>query len=99
VDGFARRIETQPIDSLLNAKLDALLSLTEPELRTTAVKIVIAHALKPRAEQVAATLNGWNAHSGLTCNGWAVIIIRCVEGITHNLRRGLSFYLFWLTIE
>jgi putative heme-binding domain-containing protein len=56
VDGFARRIETQPIDSLLNAKLDPLLSLTEPELRTTAVKIVIAHALKPRAEQVAAII-------------------------------------------
>ncbi len=56
VDGFARRIETQPIDAILNAKLDALLSLTEPELRTTAIKIVIAHALKPRAEQVAAII-------------------------------------------
>ena len=57
VDGFARRIETEPIDTLLNAKLDALLSLTEPELRTTAVRIVIAHALKPRAEQVAAIIS------------------------------------------
>jgi putative membrane-bound dehydrogenase-like protein len=61
VDGFARRIETQPIDSLLNAKLDPLLSLTEPELRTTAVKIVIAHALKPRAEQVAAIISQQDA--------------------------------------
>ena len=41
---------------MLSAKLDALLSLTEPELRTTAVQIVIEHALKPRAEQVAAII-------------------------------------------
>jgi putative heme-binding domain-containing protein len=63
VDGFARRIETQPIDAILNAKLDALLSLTEPELRTIAVKIVIAHALKPRAEQVAAIISQKDAPS------------------------------------
>jgi putative heme-binding domain-containing protein len=61
VDGFARRIETQPIVTLLNSKLDALLSLTEPELRTTAVKIVITHALKPRAEQVAAIITQQDA--------------------------------------
>ena len=53
VDGYSRKITTEPITSLLSGKLDGLLSLTEPELRTTVIEIVIAHGLKPRPEQVA----------------------------------------------
>lgn len=56
VDGYSRKIETEPITSLLSGKLDELLSLTEPELRSTVIEIVIAHGLKPRPEQVAAII-------------------------------------------
>jgi putative membrane-bound dehydrogenase-like protein len=54
VDGYSRKIEAEPIFSLLNTKLDNLLSLTEPELRTAVIEMVIKHGLKPRPQQVAA---------------------------------------------
>jgi putative membrane-bound dehydrogenase-like protein len=54
VDGYARTFKTAAIDSLLTPKLDALLALTEPSLKTLAIEIMIAHALKAGATQIAA---------------------------------------------
>lgn len=57
VDGYARTFKTQAIDSVLTPKLDALLALTDPALKTLAIEIMIAHSLKARAEQIAAIVS------------------------------------------
>jgi putative heme-binding domain-containing protein len=52
VDGFARRLTTQPIEKLLSEKVQSLLELREPSLRQTAVEILIAYSLKAKSEQI-----------------------------------------------
>ncbi|MEI6053283.1 MAG: c-type cytochrome, partial [Opitutaceae bacterium] len=54
VDGFARTFKPQPIAAVLTPQLDALLALTDPELKTLAIQIMIAHALSAAPAQIAA---------------------------------------------
>lgn len=54
VDGYARSLKPVLIAHLLEAKLDALLALADPALKTTALELILAHSLKPRPEQIAA---------------------------------------------
>jgi quinoprotein glucose dehydrogenase len=53
VDGYARTFKTGSIDDVLTPKLDQLLALTDPRLKTLAIEIMIAHSLKGRPEQIA----------------------------------------------
>jgi len=52
VDGHSRQIETAPIEHVLTPNLDSLLALTEPELKTTAIEIMIAHSLPASSVQI-----------------------------------------------
>jgi putative membrane-bound dehydrogenase-like protein len=54
VDGYARKFNPAPIAAVLTPKLGELLALTDPELKTLAIQIMIAHALKAAPEQIAA---------------------------------------------
>lgn len=54
VDGRARTLKPQAIDGVLTPKLDAMLALADPQLKTLAVEIMIAHGLKARTEQLTA---------------------------------------------
>ncbi|MCX6953545.1 MAG: HEAT repeat domain-containing protein, partial [Verrucomicrobia bacterium] len=54
VDGRARKFAPQPVREVLEARLDALLALTDPALKTLAIEIMIAHTLKAAAPQIAA---------------------------------------------
>jgi putative heme-binding domain-containing protein len=54
VDGRARTLKPAAIDAVLNPKLDQLLALSDPGLKTLAIEIMMAHRLKAGAEQVAA---------------------------------------------
>jgi quinoprotein glucose dehydrogenase len=54
VDGYHRTFNTGAIDGVLTPKLDALLALRDPALKTLAIEIMIAHTLKARPEQIAA---------------------------------------------
>jgi putative heme-binding domain-containing protein len=63
VDGRARTITPAAIESVLTPKLDALLALKDPSLKTLAVEIMIAHSLKAGAERIAAIVTD-NAASG-----------------------------------
>lgn len=53
VDGVAREFKTVAIDGVLTPTLDALLAMKDPALKTAAIEIMIAHALKAGAEQIA----------------------------------------------
>lgn len=53
VDGVARSLHPAAIDAVLTPRLGELLALTDAGLKTLAVEIMIAHALKARPEQVA----------------------------------------------
>ena len=54
VDGWARTFQPAAIDGVLTPRLDRLLALADPGLKTLAVEIMIAHALKAGAGQIAA---------------------------------------------
>ena len=54
VDGFARTFKPAAIAEVLSPKLGDLLALTDPGLKTLAIQIMIAHALKAEPEQIAA---------------------------------------------
>ncbi len=54
VDGCARTFHPARIDGVLAPRLDALLALTDPALRTLAIEIVMAHGLKAAPAQIAA---------------------------------------------
>ena len=61
VDGYARKFSPQSIAAVLTPKLAELLALTDPELKTLAIQIFIAHALKAAPEQIAAIVAETNA--------------------------------------
>jgi quinoprotein glucose dehydrogenase len=54
VDGCARIFKPADIEVVLTPKLDQLLALDDPALKTLAVEIMMAHRLKARPEQIAA---------------------------------------------
>jgi quinoprotein glucose dehydrogenase len=53
VDGWARKFQPAPIASVLSPKLNELLALADPGLKTLAIETMMAHQLKPGAEQIA----------------------------------------------
>ncbi len=53
VDGWARTFKPEAIDAVLMPQLARLLALTEPKLKTLAIEIMIAHALKAAPDLVA----------------------------------------------
>lgn len=57
VDGYARTFAMAPIDAVLTPKLNQLLALKDPGLKTLAIEIMIAHALKAAPEQIAAIVS------------------------------------------
>ncbi len=54
VDGRARTFAPAAIDGVLTPRLEALLALEDPVLKTLGIEIMVAHALKAGAEQIAA---------------------------------------------
>ncbi len=73
VDGYARVLKPAAIDSVLTPKLDALLALTDPALKTLAIEIMIAHALKARAAQIAAIVTDEKAAAELRAQALRLI--------------------------
>lgn len=65
VDGRAREFKTAAIDGGLTPKLAALLALKDPALKTLAIEIMIAHALRAGAEQIASIVTDAQAAAGL----------------------------------
>ncbi|MEY5025142.1 MAG: hypothetical protein RLZZ244_670, partial [Verrucomicrobiota bacterium] len=65
VDGYARRMTVQPIESVLGPRIEALLSLKEPELRRMAVELLIAYSLQAKPAQVAAIVKDGQAAASL----------------------------------
>ena len=47
VDGWARRFSPEPAGGVLAPRLPALLALRDPELKTLAIEVMIAHELRP----------------------------------------------------
>ncbi|MBL9188759.1 MAG: HEAT repeat domain-containing protein [Opitutaceae bacterium] len=54
VDGWARTFDPQRIEGVLAQRLDALLALADPGLKTLAIEIMVAHSLKAAPAQIAA---------------------------------------------
>jgi putative membrane-bound dehydrogenase-like protein len=61
VDGWARTFQPSDIASVLTPQLAGLLALTDPGLKTLAVEIMIAHALKAGVAQIAAIVGDTKA--------------------------------------
>jgi putative heme-binding domain-containing protein len=61
VDGYARALQPAAIDDVLTPRLDALLALGDPGLKTLAIEIMIAHRLKARPEHVLAIVTDEDA--------------------------------------
>lgn len=73
VDGYGRELKPAAIDRVLTAKLDALLALTEPTLKTLAIEIMIAHVLKAGAAQIAAIVTDEKAAGELRAQALRLI--------------------------
>lgn len=56
VDGHTRRFESAIIAGVLAPKLGSLLGLTDPELKSLGIEIMIAHSLRAGAAQIAAII-------------------------------------------
>ena len=65
VDGHARRFKSAPIADILSPKLDALLGLGDPELKTLGIEIMIAHSLRAGAVRTAAIVEDATASAAL----------------------------------
>ncbi len=65
VDGWARKLKTAPIAQVLTPRLGELLALKEPGLKTIAIEIMIAHALKAAPELIAAIVRDGTASGEL----------------------------------
>ncbi len=65
VDGCARTYQPAAIDGVLTPQLDRLLALADPGLKTLAVEIMIAHALKAGVGQIAAIVGDGKASGEL----------------------------------
>jgi putative membrane-bound dehydrogenase-like protein len=73
VDGYARAMKPAAIDGVLTPKLDALLALNDPALKTLGIEIMIAHQLKARPEQIAAIVTDANASGELRAQSLRLI--------------------------
>jgi quinoprotein glucose dehydrogenase len=65
VDGWARRLQHGSIRDLLTRQLDRLLALTEPELKTVALQLMLTHELEPSAAQMVHVLEDRGAPAEL----------------------------------
>ncbi len=65
VDGRARKFQNAPIRDVLETRLDALLGLTDPALKTLAIEIMIAHTLRAAAPQIAGIVSDTKAAGAL----------------------------------
>ncbi len=57
VDGFARVLKTESIEQILTERVDALIHLKVPELRQTAVRILVEYALKAKMQDLLAIVS------------------------------------------
>jgi putative heme-binding domain-containing protein len=73
IDGYARTLTPAGIEELLTPKLDALLALSDPSLKTLAIEIMIAHRLKARPEQIAAIVTDQEASGELRAQSLRLI--------------------------
>ena len=73
VDGRARSFASTAIDAVLTPKLDALLGLSDPALKTVAIEIMISHALKAGAAQIAAIVADDTASAALRAQALRLI--------------------------
>ncbi|MEO7413349.1 MAG: PVC-type heme-binding CxxCH protein [Opitutaceae bacterium] len=73
VDGHARSFKPAKIDEVLNRQISQLLSLGDPALKTLAIEIMIAHELKPGAEQIAAIVGDTKASGTLRAQSLRLI--------------------------
>ena len=73
VDGRARDIKPAAIDGVLMPKLDSLLALKDPALKTVGIEIMIAHALQAGAEQIAAIVTDEKASGDLRAQALRLI--------------------------
>lgn len=65
VDGRARKFNPAPVRDVLESRLEALLALTDPGLKTVAIEIMIAHALRAGAAQIAGIVDDAKAAAAL----------------------------------
>ena len=65
VDGCARKFNPAQIRGVLEPRLDALLALTEPGLKTLAIEIMIAQSLRAGATQIAGIVDDAKASAAL----------------------------------
>jgi putative membrane-bound dehydrogenase-like protein len=76
VDGYARTYAPQPAADVLGARLDALLALTDNDLKTLAVKVMIAHQLDATASQMASILSDGEAPADLRSQALGLMAAR-----------------------
>jgi quinoprotein glucose dehydrogenase len=65
VDGRVRKFNPQPVRAVLEPKIEALLGLTDPALKTLAIEIMIAHSLRAAAPQIAGIVEDAKAAGAL----------------------------------
>lgn len=65
VDGCARTFHPQPIAAQLTPRLAELLALREPQLKSLAIRIMIAHSLPASADQMVAIITDSGAATDL----------------------------------
>lgn len=92
VDGCARKFQMANIASVLMPKLDQLLALSDPGLKTLAVEIMIAHRLKAAPDQIALIVGDAKASAELRAQALRLIAgeVRTLSAFRRALEAGLS---------
>ncbi len=92
VDGRARKFSPAPINDVLTPKLDALLALSDPKLKTVAIEIMITHGLKAGAGQIASIVSDTKASGELRAQSLRLMggEQRNAPAFTQALQAGLS---------
>lgn len=65
VDGRARKFHPMAVRDVLEPRLDALLAFADPDLKTLAIEIMIAHTLRAGAAQIAGIVDDAKAVAAL----------------------------------
>ena len=73
VDGCARKFQPAAIAGVLTPKLEQLLGLSDPALKTLAIEIMIAHQLKAAPEQIALIVSDAKAAAELRAQSLRLI--------------------------